>query len=99
MKKSFFKALSLFIGWGLILLAFASCGEDSGLGPSIDTDAPVISITYPPSNAVVRDSFIFGGEWSDDKSLNRIDVSVAIVNSDDTTTTVYETTASIGKSL
>ena len=49
-----------------LLFAFFSCGEDSGLGASVDTKAPGISITYPPSDAIIRDTFVFGGTCSDD---------------------------------
>ena len=66
------KALSL----SFLFFSFVSCGEDSGLGASIDTKAPTLSIDYPPSGAAIRDSFILAGSCSDDKSISRIVVSV-----------------------
>lgn len=66
------KALSL----SFLFFSFVSCGEDSGLGASIDTKAPTLSIDYPPSGAAIRDSFILAGSCSDDKSISRVVVSV-----------------------
>ena len=60
----------------LLLAVLLSCGEDAGLGASIDTKAPTLSITYPDSGAAIRDSFILAGDCSDDKSISRILVTV-----------------------
>ncbi|MBR1535589.1 MAG: hypothetical protein IJ630_01470 [Treponema sp.] len=78
------------LGWilSILLLLIFSCGEDTGLGASVDTEAPKISITYPPSLAVIKDSFVFGGTWSDDKSVSSVTVDVYLLNSDDTKTVV-----------
>ena len=60
----------------LLLVVLLSCGEDAGLGASIDTKAPTLSITYPDSGVAIRDSFILAGDCSDDKSISRILVTV-----------------------
>ena len=60
----------------LLLAVLLSCGEDAGLGASIDTKAPTLSITYPDSGAAIRDSFILAGDCSDDKAISRILVTV-----------------------
>ena len=51
-KKFWFKNFSF---WciSLLLFAFLSCGEDSGLGGAIDTKSPTLSIDYPPSGAAI----------------------------------------------
>ena len=72
----------------LLAILFISCGDNSGLGSSVDTKAPVIEITYPPSNATVRNTFIFGGSCSDDKSMQSVLISVSKVISDSETKTV-----------
>ena len=59
-----------------MVFALSSCGEDSGLGSSVDTEAPVVKIEYPPSLSIIKDSFVFRGTWSDDKSLKNILVEV-----------------------
>ena len=78
-----------------LLFAFFSCGEDSGLGASVDTKAPGISVTYPPSDAIIRDTFVFGGTCSDDKAVSSVLVTVLKINSDETTTKVYEGNAEL----
>ena len=42
----------------------------------MDTEAPVVKIEYPPSLSIIKDSFVFRGTWSDDKSLKNILVEV-----------------------
>lgn len=72
---SFKKFLSL----GFIVIStfiLTTCGEDSGLGPTIDVNSPELSIEYPPAAALIRGTFTFAGTWNDDKSLARIEVSV-----------------------
>ncbi|MCQ2248162.1 MAG: hypothetical protein MJZ50_04040 [Treponema sp.] len=58
----------------LPLLSTLSC--DIGLGESVDTEAPVLSIDYPKVGVVIRDSFVLKGTWSDDKSLASLQISV-----------------------
>ena len=70
----------------LFISSLFSCGEDAGLGASVDTKAPGIEITYPPSDAIIRGSFVFGGTCSDDKGVSSVKVRVFRINSDDTTT-------------
>ncbi len=58
----------------LPLLSTLSC--DIGLGESVDTEAPALSIDYPKVGVVIRDSFVVKGTWSDDKSLSSLQISV-----------------------
>ena len=60
---------------GLSLFLF-SCGENSGLGSSVDTEAPKLSIEYPPSAAAIRDEFTLYGLCSDDKAVKRVVVTL-----------------------
>ena len=53
-----------------------SCGEDSGLGASVDVNPPTIEIKYPPLAANIRDSFTLYGIWDDDKGISKIEISV-----------------------
>ena len=80
-KKFWFKNFSF---WciSLLLFAFLSCGEDSGLGGAIDTKSPTLSIDYPPSGAAIRDSFILFGNVSDDKSIAKVLVSIKSLDVD-----------------
>jgi hypothetical protein len=91
------KVFTAVISFSAVFFAVVSC--DIGLGSSVDTEAPKISITYPPSggasNTKIRKSFVLGGKWSDDKGLKSIVVSVqknnveidsqeAVINTDKT---------------
>ncbi len=81
----------------LFLLLEVSCYV--GLGSSVDTEAPKVSILYPPANATIRKQFELSGKWSDDKKLSGISVSVVKLNSnsssDDSKTTVFTTEANV----
>ncbi|MCR4821241.1 MAG: hypothetical protein K5873_00020, partial [Treponema sp.] len=74
LKKSFpilAGSISLFLS-SLVL----SCGQDSGLGSSVDTEPPAIEITYPPLAAQIRDTFILAGTCADDKSMKKVEITV-----------------------
>lgn len=72
-------------------LVFASC--DVGLGESVDTIPPTISITYPPTSSVIRDAFVVSGTWVDDKGVSLVKVTV---RNDETGATVASRFAGIG---
>ena len=74
MKKSFVKKTSVLFVLFSALKIFTSC--QFGLGNAVDTQAPTISIEYPPVQAVIRDSFILYGNWSDDQGLSSVKVKV-----------------------
>lgn len=50
-----------------------------GLGSEVDTDAPLVTITYPPESSVIKGSFILSGTCTDD--IQVASVSVTIKNS------------------
>lgn len=75
-KKLFFKNYVLAAAFGIaVLFGFAAC--NIGLGESVDTQAPVLSITYPPADATIRGTFKLYGKWTDDKTVTRVSVSVS----------------------
>ncbi|MCQ2241773.1 hypothetical protein [Treponema sp.] len=78
MKKGIFRSL-----WTKVCVAAAifiplvsvlSC--DIGLGEAVDVSAPTLTITYPPSGAVIRDSFVLAGECNDDVLVTSVNVRV-----------------------
>ena len=71
------KSLTVFSA-AISLIAFISCGEDTGLGSTIDTEAPKIAISYPNPKVsnVARDEFVLAGTCSDDKLISRVQVAV-----------------------
>ena len=68
MKKLVIFLLSIFIFFIL------SC--EIGLGASVDTEAPILEITNPPSDAVIRDDFAIQGIWTDDGTLSSVSVEM-----------------------
>ena len=76
----------------VILSLFYSC--EIGLGSAVDTQPPAVSITYPPSLAVIRDSFILSGTWSDDQKVDSVYVEV-YQSKEDKHTLIYKNTADI----
>ncbi|MBQ0051674.1 MAG: hypothetical protein KBT11_06355, partial [Treponema sp.] len=62
------------------LFAVAAC-SDVGLGHAVDTIAPTVDITYPPAAAIVRDSFILAGTWTDDNAVTSINITVENIDS------------------
>ena len=74
--KSLAKRGGVYTLLAFLLLIFSACGENSGLGASVDTEAPVIAITYPPLEAYIRDEFVLSGTWTDDKGISKIEISV-----------------------
>ena len=76
MKKFLTFLLSIFI------ILIISC--EIGLGSSVDTEAPVIEVSLPPADAVIRDSFTLSGIWTDDGSIAEVTVSLTRLDSGDT---------------
>ena len=84
-KLDFFSGHSLFAGlcasFALSLVfAFASC--DAGLGESIDTSEPTVTITSPASDAVLSGSFEVAGSCKDDKAVASVAVTIKNTVSD-----------------
>lgn len=73
MMKKIFKTTAILLTSAALLFAL-SC--TIGLGDAVDTSAPTIDISYPPKNAVIRDSFIVSGICDDDLGLESVKVTV-----------------------
>ena len=74
-NRSRITSIVLFVITGILIF---SC--EVGLGAAVDIADPTSSVTYPPKNAVVRDTFIAAGECSDDMSI--ASVKVTLTNTD-----------------
>ena len=61
-----------------LLFLFYSC--EIGLGAAVDISIPTVGISYPPKNAIARDSFLVTGTCNDDVKVTA--VSVIITNSE-----------------
>ena len=75
-KKKTTVALAAALCLTTLLFLFYSC--EVGLGPAVDIAVPTVGISYPPKNAVARDSFIVSGNCNDD--VNVVAVSVTLTN-------------------
>ncbi|WP_407425167.1 beta strand repeat-containing protein [Treponema sp.] len=60
---------------GLATVFLTTCGEDAGLGSSVDTEAPSATISYPPDGSVIRDWFYIAGTCNDDKQVSKVTVA------------------------
>lgn len=58
----------------LIPALFMSC--EIGLGSSVDTEPPAISISNPPADAVISSEFALIGSWSDDGEIESVFVTL-----------------------
>lgn len=74
MSKKFLVPFITTVLFSAVIVLFNAC--DVGLGESVDTTPPTISITYPPASAVVRDEFILAGTCADDKGVGVVSVTV-----------------------
>lgn len=94
MKKSVLRVIRkivMFASLSFVPFFFMTC--EVGLGESVDTGAPTLSITFPPEGAVVRDWFTLAGTCSDDKAVARVSVSLTNTNTN-ATYGPYEATVS-----
>lgn len=55
-----------------------------GLGAAVDVSVPTSGISYPPQNAVIRDSFIAAGECNDDQVV--VSVKVYLIDTENNIT-------------
>lgn len=79
-----------------ILLSVFILSCEVGLGESVDTEAPKISITYPDAKSVIKDRFVLAGECSDDRMVSS--VLVTILDSSNNPVTGYELKAPVVES-
>ncbi|WP_287046281.1 hypothetical protein [Treponema sp.] len=79
-----------------ILLSVFILSCEVGLGESVDTEAPKISITYPDAKSVIKDRFVLAGECSDDRMVTS--VQVTILDSSNNPVTGYELKAPVVES-
>ena len=77
---------------------FAVIGCDVGLGESVDTSAPTLSIEYPPIAAVIKDTFVLYGSCDDDKDVASVSVQVVNTETKEVVDTLNATIDAGGKS-
>ena len=65
---------SVIVAFALSALTIFSC--EIGMGAAVDTANPIVEITYPPKNAIVRESFVVAGNCDDDLSIEGVSVTI-----------------------
>ncbi|ULQ60973.1 Ig-like domain-containing protein [Brucepastera parasyntrophica] len=71
-KKS--RILSFCLSIPLLIIVLSTC--EIGLGDSVDTKPPTLSVDYPPSSAVIRGTFVIAGNASDETRVDSIKVNL-----------------------
>lgn len=71
-KRNLFVLFSIFMA-----LFLASC--DVGLGSAVDTEPPTLTIDYPQSGSIIKDSFILAGSCKDDVAVSKVEVVVKTI--------------------
>lgn len=73
---------------GFILFVLIASGSmitcEIGLGNSVDTKPPTVSITYPDSLSVIRGDFVIAGTAVDETALDFVEVSITAKTGVDT---------------
>ncbi len=69
-----------FLGFICLIACFFAFSSviscEIGLGSAVDIAVPTSGISYPPQNAVVRDTFVAAGSCEDDQEVKEVRVSV-----------------------
>lgn len=71
-----------------VSLLFVSCPREIGLGGAVDTQKPVVSITSPDADSVVKDVITLSGKATDETSL--AGVSVTFQSTESTYSKTYD---------
>ena len=71
--KNLYKSILTFF---LLAGSFVILSCEIGLGASVDTETPVIDITSPEADTIIRDKFAIRGSWSDDGEIGSASVTI-----------------------
>ena len=64
----------------LVLMSVGILSCKVGLGPAVDVEAPVVSVSFPDAGSVIRGTFTISGTWSDDGEIKKVEVSLKSTN-------------------
>lgn len=56
------------------IISVISC--EIGMGAAVDVEAPTVDVSYPPENAIVRDTFMAAGQCKDDMEVSSVKVTL-----------------------
>lgn len=92
MKKYFEKIVLILLGL-LNVVLYSTC--QIGLGAAVDVQPPVITLMSPEADALVRDTFIMKGSYSDDLSVSGVTVVLKEVPKDGRSTAEFRVNAEV----
>lgn len=92
MKKYFEKIVLILLGL-LNVVLYSTC--QIGLGAAVDVQPPVITLLSPEADALVRDTFIMKGSYSDDLSVSGVTVVLKEVPKDGRSTAEFRVNAEV----
>src|SRR5574344_1576209 len=75
------KRITTIVGCIIVLMSIlfvTSC--DIGLGAQVDVGTPSASISYPPTQSIIKGMFTIVGTCSDDMGVTKVAISVAEIN-------------------
>lgn len=90
MKNASLKNTLKITGIFLLTILLATC--DVGLGPSVDTTAPEITISSPSASAILKGTLNLSGTASDDGTISSVKVKLKGISSSNTKTYEYDAT-------
>ncbi len=90
MKKTQMQNLLKGFGFFLLSIMLATC--EVGLGPSVDTSAPNLTVSSPTASAILKGTLSLGGTVSDDTTVTSVKVKFKGISSSNTNEYEYDAT-------
>ncbi|MBO4509464.1 MAG: hypothetical protein J5747_12620 [Spirochaetaceae bacterium] len=90
MKKTQMQNLLKGFGFFLLSILLATC--EVGLGPSVDTSAPNLTVINPTASAILKGTISLGGTVSDDTTVTSVKVKFKGISSNNTNEYQYDAT-------
>ncbi|MBO4706072.1 MAG: Ig-like domain repeat protein [Spirochaetaceae bacterium] len=90
MKKTQMQNLLKGFGFFLLSILLATC--EVGLGPSVDTSAPNLTVSSPTASAILKGTISLGGSVSDDTTVTSVKVKFKGISSSNNNEYQYDAT-------
>ena len=90
MKKT--QMQNLLKGFGFLLLSILLATCEVGLGPSVDTSAPNLTVSSPTASAILKGTISLGGNVSDDGTITGVKVKFKGISSNNNNEYEYDAT-------
>ena len=74
MKNAQRKRLTAVLALTVLTVIFLTNCNGAGLGTAVDTKAPTVAVTYPPTDSVIRGTFVMSGTAEDETGVSSVNV-------------------------